>query len=639
MSPEQATGEQVGARSDIYSLGCVLYEMLVGDPPYLGSTAQAVLGQVISGKPVSATEKRSAVPTHVDASIRKALEKVPADRFATAADLAAALANPSFRHGEDAATGAAAAGGRGVTAALAVTTVVLAAALGWTLLQPSGAAPLSAMWFDFVPSPPLVHREHGVAAALTPDGRQIVYQGEDEDGGPVLWRRSLFDMASMPIAGTEGGGSPSVSADGRTLAFVVPPMVRTVSLEGGPGVSVGEGLDPAWGDDGALYFVRNETIFRVPPEGGDPEAWTPQADADLLAPQVLPGNSGLLMAVRRGTANFSRVAVVGPHGGEPREILDGTSARYVPSGHIVYTTADGTLWAAPFDLETLEIGPAGALWDDVWVRGSSYTEFAVSASGALLFQRPSPSRQGERVWVDRDGEVGALGPDWNHGMGYPSVSPDGSAVAYARGGDLWVRHFDESPPVQLTFDERTTFRTSWTPDGDSVLLDNTPTLYAKRADGTGRAVPLHADDLEVISPHWSSDREWLVYRTNVNLTGSGDIRALRPGRDSVPIEIVATAAQELAPDLSPDGRWLAYSSNESGRHEVYVGPARCGRGMGANSSTPASRAWPWSRSSWRRPSRSARPRSSSLRTTSRSRPSWTHPSTWPPTADSSYGGT
>jgi serine/threonine-protein kinase len=348
-------------------------------------------------------------------------------------------------------------------------------------------------------------------------------------------------------------------------------MVRTVSLEGGPGVSVGEGLDPAWGDDGALYFVRNETIFRVPPEGGDPEAWTPQADADLLAPQVLPGNSGLLMAVRRGTANFSRVAVVGPHGGEPREILDGTSARYVPSGHIVYTTADGTLWAAPFDLETLEIGPAGALWDDVWVRGSSYTEFAVSASGALLFQRPSPSRQGERVWVDRDGEVGALGPDWNHGMGYPSVSPDGSAVAYARGGDLWVRRFDESPPVQLTFDERTTFRTSWTPDGDSVLLDNTPTLYTKRADGTGRAVPLHADDLEVISPHWSSDREWLVYRTNVNLTGSGDIRALRPGRDSVPIEIVATAAQELAPDLSPDGRWLAYSSNESGRHEVYVG--------------------------------------------------------------------
>ncbi len=572
MSPEQATGDQqVGARSDIYSLGCVLYEMLVGDPPYLGSTAQAVLGQIISGKPVSTTERRSAVPAHVDASIRKALEKVPADRFSTAAGLAAALANPGFRHGEEAAASAAVVGSRGTTAALAATTVVLAVTIGWMLLQPSGREPQPAMWFDFVPTPPLVHWESGVASALTPDGSQVVYQAQDGDGKPVLWRRSLFDMASEPIAGTEGGGSPVVSADGRTLAFVVPPMVRTVPLEGGPGVTVGEGLDPTWGDDGALFFVRNETIFRLPPAGGDAEAWTPQADADLLAPQALPGNSGLLMAVRRSTARFSRIAVVGPEGGELREIGDGTGARYVTSGHIVYTTFDGTLWAAPFNLETLEMGQAVALWDDVWVRGSSYTEFAASASGALLFQRPSPSREGERVWVDRDGAVDALGPDWNHGMGYPSISPDGSAVAFAQDGNLWVRRFDGSPSVQLTFAGEGG-RTSWTPEGDSVLVDGDTALHTRSADGTGQLVLTHTDEIEIISPHWSPDREWLVYRTNVNLTGSGDIRAVRPGRDSVPTEIVATPAQELAHNLSPDGRWLAYSSNETGRHEVYVVP-------------------------------------------------------------------
>jgi serine/threonine-protein kinase len=170
MSPEQATGDQrVGARSDIYSLGCVLYEMLVGDPPYLGSTAQAVLGQIISGKPVSTTEKRSAVPVHVDASVRKALERVPADRFATAAELAAALANPGFRHGEGATQGAAVARSRGLNGALAATTVVLAAALGWTILQPRGPDPQPAMWFDFVPTPPLVQSEWGVAAALRTD--------------------------------------------------------------------------------------------------------------------------------------------------------------------------------------------------------------------------------------------------------------------------------------------------------------------------------------------------------------------------------------------------------------------------------------------------------------------------------------
>jgi serine/threonine-protein kinase len=174
--------------------------------------------------------------------------------------------------------------------------------------------------------------------------------------------------------------------------------------------------------------------------------------------------------------------------------------------------------------------------------------------------------------VDRDGKVEPLGPDWAHGFGWANLSPDGSSVAFGRGGDVWVRGFDGALPVQLTFEGDENFHPSWTPEGDSVLLDTRDGLYTRSADGSGQAVLTHVDEREIVSTVWSPDRTWLIYRTNVNLTGSGDILAIRPGQDSDPIEIVASPAMELGPALSRDGRWLAYSSDESGRNEVYVVP-------------------------------------------------------------------
>jgi serine/threonine-protein kinase len=580
MSPEQATGDQqVGARSDIYSLGCVLYEMLVGDPPYTGSTAQAVLGQIISGKPVTATEKRPAVPANVDGVIRKALEKMPADRFATASDFATAVADPAFRYGETGAAGAPSRSSRSLVAGLTATVLVLAVALAWALTQRDGAEPQTATWTDFAPTEPFVQhpRGDGVGFALAPDGRQVVYQGEDEDGERVLWRRSLSSLEPVLIAGTEGGFSPAVDPDARTVAFVVPPLVKTVPLDGGPPVTIAEGRDPTWGDDGSLYFIRDKTVYRLPPEGGDPRAWTTPGVEDLLTPQALPGGQGLLLTVRVSVPEFSRIAVVGPEGGEVREILDGTGAGYVQSGHIVYTTFDGTLWAAPFDLTTFEVGQPVTLWGDVSVHGSSYTRFAVSASGSLLYQRPAPSRPRETVWVDRDGSFEPLGPDWSHSLGAPVLAPDGSAVVFEWRGDVWVRRFDGTPALQLTFDGSGGRRPSWTPGSDSIMYRERSErgeegLHTRRADGSGQPVLTHTDAREVITARWTPDREWLVYRTNANLSGSADILAIRVGRDSVPTPVVASPAADLAPALSRDGRWMAYHSDESGRTEVYVVP-------------------------------------------------------------------
>jgi dipeptidyl aminopeptidase/acylaminoacyl peptidase len=274
-----------------------------------------------------------------------------------------------------------------------------------------------------------------------------------------------------------------------------------------------------------------------------------------------------LTTVRRSTANQSRIAVIGPNGGEPREILDGATAFYAPSGHIVYATADRTLWGAPFDLETLEPGAGVALWGDVWVRGASYTNFTLSGDGDLIFQRPPPGRPFELGWLSRGGDFTSLG--WDHPTGFRAISPDGSALTFTRGGNQWVRRFDGSAAVQLTFDGGAS-RSSWTPEGDSVLLDSETQLRTVSADGSGQPVVSITDELQILAPQWSRDREWLVYRTNVNLAGSGNIRAIRPGIDSVPTDIVATPALELGQRLSPDGNWMAYSSNETGRNEVYV---------------------------------------------------------------------
>ena len=309
MSPEQATGDQmVGATTDIYALGCVLYEMLVGEPPFTGPNAQAVLGQIITSEVVSATEKRASIPSNVDAAIRKALEKLPADRFTSAQDFVKALGDEHFRYGELATAGGG--GAAGAWNRLSIATATLAAlfavAFAWLLLRPE--SPLLVAEFE---SPFRSGQEPASfgsnAFNLARDGSLLVYSGPGDGGdGRQLWVRRWDDPEASPVRRTEGADFPVVSSDGRQLAFRQGGEIKVLSFEGGPVRPLAEGIRPRWGPDGYIYFLSSDkAIRRVLAEGGEAELVRALADDELnqYLGDFLPGGEDGLMYVERWGAS------------------------------------------------------------------------------------------------------------------------------------------------------------------------------------------------------------------------------------------------------------------------------------------------------------------------------------------------
>ena len=415
MSPEQATGDQaVGVATDIYALGAVLYEMLIGEPPYTGSTAQAILGKIIQGKTASASEERASVPRNVDAAIRKALEKLPADRFTGAQQFARALSDPGFRHGEVAVGGLVVAGGAWNRLSIATTTiaVVASAVAGWSLMRPEPPVPIERFESPFREgqAPTLYGTER---FALSPDGSRLVYVGP---GG--LWVRRWDDPDASLIRGTEGGSRPSVSPDGAQLVFQQSQEIKVLSFEGGPIQSVTAGRWPLWGGDGYLYFDGSSFAERIPVTGGQAEP----VRVDGRVHEVLSGGSGALVT-SGGEIGTLRIAT-----GETTRLFEGNFPRYAVSGHLVYLAPDLTLMAARFDADAMELlGQPVPLLADV-------DAYDISDTGKLFYSKTPGGARAEFVWLTRSGQAtpveagwtfdrGAVNPGW-------SLAPDGARLAW-----------------------------------------------------------------------------------------------------------------------------------------------------------------------------------------------------------------
>jgi len=587
MSPEQATAEkEISARADIYSLGSVLYEMLTGNPPHTGASAQQIIMKIVTEVAAPVTTVRKAVPANVAAAVAKSIEKLPADRFESAAAFAEALGNPAFSTFTTAAGAPAAPpphrqSAVRVLAALAIVTTALAA---WGWLRRAAPPPVSRFSIALAEGQ-VMQPGQGPRIALSPDGLRFVYLGPGEGGGQ-LWLRDRDQLSARQLAGTEGAISPFFSPDGRRVGFytITPMRLKTVTLGGEPPVTVADsGVDwdgGSWSRDGYIYSDTEDGLARVRQAGGRLERVTTldtaRGETAHNYPDVLPNGKGVLFTISRQGLSDYEIGVVDVRTGQHHTLTKGVYARYAAPGYLVYVTATGTLMAAPFDQKRLQLtGEPRALAEGVGVRGAGFVDLALSNTGTLLYTSGSGTGvQADLVWVSRNGVVEVID---SAAYETPVVSPDGRRVAasiVAQGEQqIWMRALPNGPSTKLTFGGTINQRPFFSPDGNSVgyvTAASRHALFVVRSDGSAPADTLLFRPNDVWEGQWSRDGRWLVYRERG--APAGDLMAVRTDGDTTPVPLVATSFNEVSPALSPDGRWLAYTSDESGMSEVYVRP-------------------------------------------------------------------
>ena len=600
MSPEQAMGErEINARSDVYALGAVLYEMLTGDPPFTGSTAQAIVARVLTEAPRPILPQRHTIPPHLEAAVMTALEKLPADRFASAAEFSEALAGrhyvPTVRTATAAPAAATAGKGRRdpFTLALVGVAVLATAAALWGWLRPAPAPTVNRFSLFLPPEQALQPvTQSGNRVAISPDGRRLVYVGPAERGGR-LWVREHDQLTSTPIAGTEGAGTPFFSPDGRHVGFLVGgSKLRTVSLDGGPVLTLSDSVNSTggdWGPDGYVYFEVDSGVARMRSSGGATELLynaLQRKEVGAEWPVLLPGAGGIVFRTRRANqapSDYQIVAMKLP-GGEPKVLMRGVYARYSPTGHLLVATAEGKLVAVPFDPDELEVtGSPMGLLEGLGVEGSGFAvNLGLSENGTLVYTTGGATGSRRPVWVDRDGVESPLDPAWQPQgvIANFALSPDGRALAVdvVQNGVnvVWVKQLPAGPYSRLTFGDSSNLRPTWSADGRSVVYvaDAGPaggTPMSRRADGTGNARTLFPPGSAWGQAFETRDGRWLVLRRSIFEPGKGDIFAVRAG-DTTLVPLATGPATEFDAAVSPDGRWLAYASEESGTSEIYVRP-------------------------------------------------------------------
>jgi serine/threonine-protein kinase len=597
MSPEQAMGErEITAKSDVYALGCVTYEMLVGEPPFMGPTAQAIIARVMTEAPRSLQLQRHTIPTHVEAAIRRALEKLPADRFQSAAEFATALNDPSYASRITVTTvaqGASPRGARRWALPAALGAIVLLGALAlWGWLRPAPPRPVARFSVKIPEDQSIATNRIGSDLALSADGQNLVYVGR-QGGDAQLWSRRLDQLEATPIPGTAGAYVPELSPDGKSVAFTVSgPQLRIASLTGGPPITLLEqnGATPSWGSDGFIYVTglagSGVGIRRVPATGGEPETMTTIDTVGGVrghsAPEALPGGRGVVFTINRGDLAASDIAVIDLKTRKVTTLLRGTFARYMTSGHLLYTRSDGALFAVPFDERRLVVTSAPIpILEGLDVDPIGMVDLAISRNGTLAYLggRTLPD---ELVWVDREGREQQL--DSLSGLARVSgvaLSRDGNRLALSAtvegNEDVWLYDLVQKTLSRLTFASESDWRPIWEPDGKTItyvsMTASLRSLWRVSADGSSQPSQLFAWPGEFVQEaSWAPDGKTLAIRVGPRAGTGRDIGYVVPGRDSVPTILINSKFDENTPRVSPDGKWLAYASDESGKLEIYVRP-------------------------------------------------------------------
>jgi len=594
MSPEQATGDRdIDARSDIYSLAAVLYEALAGEPPHTGGTIQAVISKVVTEVPKPLGDLRKSVPAHVGMAVERALAKIPADRFATAADFAHALRDPQFSLAYGGGAAAARAAARPAAAwrdwrylAAGMLLVAVGGAGGWAAKRPARAAEPIVAKFR-IP----VDAAHGLTGApvntlaLSPDGRTIVYVGRAAGTSALqLYVRRLDELDAHPIPGGEGASYPVFSPDGSRIAFFGPGGLFTLPLVGGTPTTVAniqaQALAQAiWLDNRTLVATAADgSLVRVGLDGSVATIARPdtvRGELYLGVNAVLPDARTLLVIAAIGTGVNGSVYAVDAFDGERTPLIEAaTNAVWYSDGYILRALPGGALLGARFDPDRLELrGTPVTLVEGVRTAVGGPAQVAVSATGSMVY---IPEQPFNLMLVDRDGRREVIGE--GRRFHSPRFSPGGQhlAVDFTQGGsrDVWSLDLRQRTLSRVSF-ENDGHDPVWFPDGRSIAYISKGGIFRRRADGSGAADSVYVTTQLTGTLDFTPDGMTAI-TSPTGTNGSFDLGVLSLSGTAAQQPLLSTPFNEQYGAVSPDGRWLAYGSDETGRNEVYVRPFPAG---------------------------------------------------------------
>ena len=598
MSPEQATADkEITGRSDIYSLGAVLYEMLSGQPPHLGGSAQQIIMKIIAEPTQPVTTLRKSVPANVAGALTKALEKLPADRFDTAKAFRDALADEHFTVAAQRITSS---GGRRASRGALIGGMAIVGALcfgaAWLIRGgPSAAQPVTQYRVALAPGRTLAGTPWS-RLTVSPDGSRLVYVGNSVRG-TQLYVRKQDDLDGTQIPGTEGAINPAFAPSGDSVAFMHGSTIQIVSLTGGAVRVATDSLvglpGVAWGSDGYIYYdhIGVGPLMRVRAAAGGKAESIGQLDSirgelQHVWPDVLPNSKGVILTAAHGGPGAGggeqdEIAVLDLATGKHRSLFRGIFVRYARSGHLIYVTANGTLMGVPFDQDRMETsGQPMKLAEGVAVRtGGGAVDLTISATGTLWFVSGGISALSsyEVISTYKDGSAVHVVEGLAGLITDPVIAHDGKrlAVSVREGGSqIAIKDLEVGTLSRLTVNAASSPRPAWTADSKSIAYLAGDVLHRevqeRLADGSQPSKTVLTDKRTIEEVILSPDGQWMVYR--VGLTrGESRLFARRIGTDSS-IALFKTEADVTSPALSPDGRWLAYVSSESSKPEVYVSP-------------------------------------------------------------------